>query len=248
MTAGALIEEIRTRYENVLEQVVLAAESVGRNPADIKVVVVSKTHPLPVLEAAVAAGIRVFGENYAEEAAEKIRVLPNDLEWHMIGHVQSRKAQLVASHFQRVHSLDSLKLAERLNRFAVEAGRVLPVMLEVNTGGEESKHGFAAWDEQSWPALLPEIAKIIQLSNLKMDGLMTMPPFFDEADLARPYFQKLRRLQAFLIENFPAAAWQELSMGTSTDYPVAVQEGATMIRVGTAILGRRVYAPVVSEG
>lgn len=167
------------------------------------------------------------------------------VEWHMIGHVQSRKAQLVAENFTLLHSLDSLKLARRLDRFCGEAGRTLRTFIEFNVGGEESKSGWAAWDESLWPALLDELAAVIALPNLQVRGLMAMPPLGETAEFSRPYFQKLKRLQNYLTSQFPhadnSADFSELSMGTSTDFKVAVQEGATLVRVGTAIVGPRQY-------
>ncbi len=157
----------------------------------------------------------------------------------MIGHVQSRKAQLVVRHFSLVHSPDSLHVAQRLDRAASQAGRRLPVLLELNVGGEASKHGWQAADEAAWAALLPEINMVTALPNLRIRGLMTMPPLSPDPEAARPYFQKLRRLQEFLVQRVPQAEWNELSMGTSADYEVAVEEGATLVRVGQAILGPR---------
>jgi pyridoxal phosphate enzyme (YggS family) len=204
-------------------------------------VVAAKSQPLEILQAAVEAGIGIFGENYAEEAVTKMQALKSQsrVEWHMIGHVQSRKAKLVVEHFALLHSLDSLKLAQRLDRFAAESGRALPVLLEFNVGGETSKQGFAAWDESRWPELLPDAQAIVALPNLKVQGLMTMPPLSTDPEAARAYFQRLRRLRDFLTKRIPGAAWPELSMGTSVDYPVAVEEGATLVRIGQAILGPR---------
>ncbi|MHB8777795.1 MAG: YggS family pyridoxal phosphate-dependent enzyme, partial [Anaerolineales bacterium] len=161
--------------------------------------------------------------------------------WHMIGHVQSRKAQLLAMNFNFLHSLDNLKLAKRLDRYCGEAGRNLPVLLEFNVGGEESKGGWLAWDETRWPELLAELAEIPALPNLKVRGLMTMPPLGENAEFSRPFFRKLKRLQEYLSTQFPQVDLSELSMGTSFDYEVAVEEGATFVRVGTAIVGAREY-------
>ena len=163
------------------------------------------------------------------------------VEWHMIGHVQSRKARLVADHFALLHSLDSLKLAQRLERFSEEANRVLPVLLEFNVGGEESKSGWDASDESHWDALLPDVTALMDLPHLQVRGLMTMPPLETDPEDARRFFQRLRRLRDHLADRFPQADWRELSMGTSADYPVAVEEGATLVRVGTAIVGARHY-------
>jgi len=163
------------------------------------------------------------------------------VEWHMIGHVQSRKARLVADHFALLHSLDSLKLAQRLNRFAAEHDHILPVLLEFNVGSEESKFGWNASDKSQWDAFLPEIASLLDLPNLRVHGLMTMPPLGMEPEDSRRFFQRLRQLRDHLAVQFHKTDWRELSMGTSADYGVAVEEGATLVRVGTAIVGARNY-------
>lgn len=236
-----LINTISARYQAVRAQIDAAARRVGREPDSVRLVVVTKTHPLETVRAAVEAGIRDFGENYAEEAVEKIRALGafEGLHWHMIGHVQSRKADLVAGHFQWMHSLDSLKLANRLERFAAEAGRTLPVLLECNLGGEASKFGYAASAKTEIEALVQDIQQIARLPHLQIRGLMTMPPLYDDPELTRPFFVQLRELRDFLALKFPRLDWHELSMGTSADFVAAVEEGATLVRVGTAILGRR---------
>ena len=173
----------------------------------------------------------------------KIQSLPaqSGVEWHMIGHVQSRKARLVANHFALLHSLDSLKLARRLDRFAAEASRTLPVLLEFNVGGEESKSGWNASDEAHWEGFLPDITELVKLQNMRIKGLMTMPPLGTDPEDSRLFFQRLRRLRDHLAARFPQADWHELSMGTSADFEVAVEEGATLVRVGTAIVGARTY-------
>lgn len=244
-------DSIRENYQKVLEKIELAARQAGREPSEIQLVVVTKGHPLEIVEEAIEAGARRFGENYAEEGVEKLQALEaqKDLEWHMIGHVQSRKARLVCAHYDFLHSLDSLKLAERLNRFAAEAGRILPVFIECNTSGEETKFGFPAWQEEDWRDLEDEFAKILELPNLQVRGLMTMAPFFDDPEPARPYFRNLRRLRSQLARRLPAGRWDELSMGMSGDYEVAIQEGATLVRIGTAILGMRpIYTAENSVG
>jgi pyridoxal phosphate enzyme (YggS family) len=204
---------------------------------------VTKTQPVEVVQAAMEAGVRILGENYPEEGVTKMQFLAQQsgVEWHMIGHVQSRKARLVADHFALLHSLDSLKLAQRLDRFAAEAGRVLPVLLEFNVGGEESKSGWNASDESGWNTVLPEIADLLNLPNLRVQGLMTMPPLGIDPEDSRRFFLQLRQLRDYLAMQFPNADWHELSMGTSADYIVAVEEGATLVRVGTAIVGARKY-------
>lgn len=238
-----LVTSIRERYLQTLDQISSAARKSSRNPEDIRLVVVTKSQPVEVASAAIEAGVRILGENYAEEGVTKIQSLAGQsgVEWHMIGHVQSRKARLVVDHFALLHSLDSLKLAQRLNRFAAEGNRVLPVLLEFNVGGEESKSGWDASDEAHWDALLPDLASILDFPNLRVHGLMTMPPLETEPEESRRFFLRLRRLRDHLASQFPKADWRELSMGTSADYSVAVEEGATLLRVGTAIVGARKY-------
>ena len=238
-----LVTSIRDNYHRTLDQIATAARKSGRSPEDIRLVVVTKSQPLDVVQAAIEAGVRILGENYPEEGVTKIQSLPpqSGVEWHMIGHVQSRKARLVAGHFELLHSLDSLKLAKRLDRFAAECGRVLPVLLEFNVGGEESKSGWDASDESLWDSLHPDIQSILDLPNLRVHGLMTMPPLEGDAEDSRRFFLSLRLLRDYLAFTFPQADWAELSMGTSADYTVAVEEGATLVRVGTAIVGARRY-------
>ncbi len=232
---------IAQRILAIRERIDLAARSAGRDPAEVRLLVVTKTHPPEMVRAVIAAGAQHLGENYAEEALAKQPALADlpGVQWHMIGHVQSRKAEIVARHFDYLHALDSLKLAARLDRFAAAAGRVLPVLLECNVSGEASKFGYPAWQEAAWESLLPEFDQIARLPHLALRGLMTMPPFVPDPELARPCFQRLNALRAFLRRQLPQAHWDELSMGMSADFEVAVQEGATWVRVGQAIMGAR---------
>jgi len=234
---------IPDNYARVMERLEKAACSVGRNPSDVKLIVVTKTQPVEAVKAAIEAGAKFFGENYPEEGASKINSLAqySDIEWHMIGHVQSRKAHLVCAHFDMLHSLDSLKLANKLNSLFAETGKKFPVLLEVNVSGEESKFGWQASDENTWENLIPEFESVQELPNLEICGLMSMPPLGEEAEMSRPYFQKIRRLQDYLGKKMPTVTWKELSIGTSFDFEVAIQEGATMVRVGQSILGKRYY-------
>jgi len=238
-----LVSTIREKYLLTLDAIKNAAESAGRDHKSIRLVAVTKAHPVEIARAVIEAGATILGENYAEEGVMKLQSLRGfkAVEWHMIGHVQSRKAQLVAENFNYLHSLDSLKLAKRLDRICGEAGRTLPALLEFNVGEEGSKSGWSAWDDSRWPSLLGEISDILALPNLKVKGLMTMPPLGQSAEYSRPFFKKLKRLQEYLISQFPNADFSELSMGTSSDYVTAVQEGATLVRVGTAIVGERQY-------
>jgi len=238
-----LISEIRERYLHTLEQIENAARKSNLDPQDIRLVVVTKSQPVEVAQAAIEAGVKILGENYPEEGVMKIQslVAQSGVEWHMIGHVQSRKARLVADHFALLHSLDSLKLAQRLDRFAAELNHVLPVLLEFNVGGEESKSGWEVSDISNMDKVLPDIQTILDLPNLRVRGLMTMPPLGAEAEHSRRFFQSLRLLRDRLTALYSQADWRELSMGTSADYTVAVEEGATLVRVGTAIVGARKY-------
>jgi PLP dependent protein len=240
---NSLVTSIRENYLQTLDQISNAARRSGREPEDIRLVVVTKSQPVEIAQAAIEAGVQILGENYPEEGVTKIQSLTGQsgVEWHMIGHVQSRKARLVVDHFALLHSLDNLKLAQRLNRFALEGNHILPVLLEFNVGGEASKSGWDASDESRWNNLLPDIASIFELPNIGIRGLMTMPPLGTDAEESRRFFQRLRRLRDHLATQLPQADWRELSMGTSADYSVAVEEGATLVRVGTAIVGVRKY-------
>jgi pyridoxal phosphate enzyme (YggS family) len=234
------VARIAEQYQWVQAEIGAAARSGWRAPEDVTLVVVTKAHPPETLRAVIQAGAQVIGENYPEETAAKLPLIPErgQVAWHMIGHLQSRKAKLIVAHFDLLHSLDSLPLAEKLNRLLVEAGRRLPVLLEFNVGGEESKFGWDATVESRWPALLPEIRSIASLTQLDLQGLMTMPPLETEPQVSRGYFARLRHLRDFLQAEL-GLSLPQLSMGTSGDFREAVQEGSTLVRVGTAIVGPR---------
>lgn len=235
------IDQIKSNYAAVLGRIKHASIASGRDPGDIKLVVVSKEKSIKTIQNAATAGIKIFGENYAEEAIQKINAIKDypDLHWHMIGHIQSRKAQTVVEYFDYIHSLDSLKLARRLDRFALEYNKQMACLIEFNTGGEDTKYGFQAWNEESWENLLPSIEQIMELSFIQIKGLMTVPPYFTDPEKSRPYFQLLSKLQNYLQSELPNVNWSELSMGMSEDFEIAIEEGATWIRVGQAILGKR---------
>jgi hypothetical protein len=228
-------------FQRVKDRIGAAANSVNRNQDRVRLVVVTKAHPLEIVQEAIAAGAKHLGENYVEEALPKIISVENagDLKWHMIGHVQSRKARRVCEHFDWVQTVDSQRLATRMDRFAGEIGKRVPILLECNVSGEETKFGWTAWNELEWEELTEEIEPILEMRNLEVSGLMTMAPFFPDAEEARPYFIRLRNLRDFLSAKFPQSSWDELSMGMSGDFEVAIQEGATIVRIGTAILGER---------
>lgn len=236
-TAASILD----RYMKVLERIAGAARRGGRRAESVGVVVVTKTQPIDMVRAAIEAGATRIGENYAEEGAAKIEALylQSGIEWHMVGHIQSRKAVVVAQHFSFVHSLDSLRLAQRLDRAAGDVQRILPVLLEVNVSGEESKYGLAGWDSKHWAELVPLAEAVAALPNLRLRGLMTMPPLDPDPESARPYFRKLHSLRDLMARKLAGIDWSELSIGTSADYEVAVEEGATLVRIGQAILGPR---------
>jgi len=237
--------QIRERYERVRGQIAAAARFAGRNSSDVRLVVVTKTHPPATVIAAIGAGARLLGENYTGEGIEKMKIVSetgidnSDVEWHMIGHVQSRKASSVITHYSLLHSLDSVKLAQRLERFASEQDRKFPVLLQLNVSGEESKSGFPAWNTEHEKRLYDAVECLVALPHLEIQGLMTIPPFLDDPESVRPYFRKLCQWRDVFSRQFPDVYWRELSMGMSNDFEVAIQEGATLVRVGTAILGAR---------
>ncbi len=224
-----------TKVRQMIDQ---AAEKAGRNPAEIKLVAVSKTHPASVLREAINLGANILGENKVQEAEGKINEIGRDAaEWHLIGHLQSNKARKAVELFDVIHTLDSLKLAERLERICVEEKREeLSVLVQVDLANESTKSGIPVEN-------LPElIAYLKKCECLKFDGLMIIPPFFKNRESVRPYFKALRELRDDLLtQNVFANKTGELSMGMSHDFELAIEEGATIVRVGTAIFGERSY-------
>lgn len=236
-----LTAQIADRLDHVKNRLERAAQQSKRPLNRVKLVVVSKAQPVDVLLAAYQAGVRLFGENYPQEAEEKIVAMGGigEIEWHMIGHLQSRKVKIAADHFQTIHSIDRLSIAQKLNQLMETRGRRMPVLLEVNLGGEETKQGWLLTGGEANEEVLQEFVAISRLPWLQIEGLMTMPPYFENPEKSRPYFRLLRQLSQKLKVQIPLANWEELSMGTSGDYEVAVEEGATFVRIGRAILGAR---------
>ena len=232
--------QIRERYDEVLERIEAAASRANRSSGSVRVVGITKTHSQDIVRAAHSAGIKLIGENRVEEALPKRAGTDDltDLEWHMVGHIQSRKAGSVVQMFDMVHSVDRFKIADRLNRGARQAEKRIPVLLECNVSGEASKWGWPLTDTASWVEVAEEFARICALTNLEVRGLMTMAPMVVESELVRPIFQRLRELSDYLREEIPGD-WSELSMGMTDDYEVAVEEGATLLRIGRAIFGPR---------
>lgn len=227
---------IAVNIERVQERIRQACDRSGRASEDVRLIAVSKTKPAESIREAYGAGLREFGENRVQEAADKRQPLSNldDIVWHLIGHLQSNKAKQACQLFDWIQSVDSLHIAQRIDRFAATLGRKLPVLIEVHLGEEASKFGV----EETELALLAE--QIGSLSSLEPRGLMVLPPFFDDPEDVRPYFRRLcdlaKRIEA---RNLPGVQMRELSMGMSHDFEIAVEEGATIVRVGTAIFGAR---------
>jgi len=246
------MSEVRENYLRVVERIEKAARRVGRDPREIRLVAVSKTVDAPRIKEAIESGVSILGENYVQEAQKKIEEIGRPactepasrslaegrrfgegrpVAWHFIGHLQSNKAKYAVRLFDMIHSLDSLPLAEELNRRAEQAGRAMKVMIEVNLSGEMTKFGA---EEES---VLNLAKRILDLNRLSLEGLMTMPPYFDLPEMSRPYYIGLREMKERMVkEGIPM---KELSMGMSNDFEIAIEEGATYIRVGTAIFGTR---------
>lgn len=235
-------DSIQTNYLRTIETIRNACISNHRNEDQVKLIVVTKGKSYEKIGQVISAGARFLGENYPEETIEKKKHIlnpPDKLEWHMIGHLQSRKSSMIINNFGYLHSLDSLKLAKRLDNQHREAGLTLNVLLQFNVGGEESKFGWDASEKENWSSLLDTVHEINLLKNLKVCGLMTMPPFTLQESIARRNFSKLKELGIYIENNIKEINIQEYSMGTSHDYEFAIAEGATMVRIGTAIMGSR---------
>ncbi len=226
--------EVAARLAAVRQGIADACARSGRRPEEVTLVGASKVQPIAVLRAAWDAGLRVFGENRVQEAAAKRPELPADIDWHLIGPLQTNKVKAALDLFSTVHSVDRQRIAEALDREATARGRRLPVFLEVNLGNEESKHGFPA------ESLAEAVRPLAALEHLEVVGLMSIPPLGGEPEASRPWFRRLRALRDALAR---APEWRGfpglLSIGMSGDYAVAVEEGATHVRVGTALFGRR---------
>ena len=227
-------ESLAANIAEVRSHIARAAVRAGRNVDEITLVAVSKTRPAELVKVAYSLGVVHFGENRVQEALPKIAAFhPQDLRWHMIGHLQSNKANKIVGNFDCVHSVDSLHLAQILDRYAMEHAVRLPILLQINIAGEESKEGMDATEA---PALARQIT---QLPHLDVQGLMTIAPLVADAEEVRPVFRALRLLRDRLRADIPQCDWQHLSMGMTDDYMVAIEEGATIVRIGRAIFGER---------
>lgn len=232
---------IAENIARVHERIAVVARRAGRNPDEITLMAVSKTFPAQSIREAYAAGLRVFGENRVQEFAGKAAVLGDltDLEWHLIGHLQTNKAAKATELFDCVDSVDSLRMAEKLNTSAGIASKILPVLIEVNVGAETAKSGVAP-DSGELEQILTSATR---WGNLKINGLMTVPPYAEDPEGSRTYFRQLRQLrERTAARSLPEVGMEVLSMGMSHDFVVAIEEGATCVRVGTAIFGERARA------
>ncbi|MGQ9909812.1 MAG: YggS family pyridoxal phosphate-dependent enzyme [Candidatus Flexifilum sp.] len=247
--------EFTARLHRVRDQIRAACQKAGRSPDEVTLVAVSKTHPADAVVTAIEAGLQHFGENRVEEAAGKIpqmrQLTDRPVIWHMIGHVQSRKARDLPGLFALVHSIDTIRLADKLSRALAEAGQTMDVLLEMNVSGEASKAGFAAHNWRNNETIRAQLAEsldaVARLPNIRVRGLMTMAPIAEDPETVRWVFADLRELRDWLARS-TGIALPELSMGMTDDFPVAIEEGATLIRIGRALFGERGPQPGSEPG
>jgi hypothetical protein len=241
------VQSLAENVNSVREHVAAACVRARRHPSEVTLVAVSKTFPAEAVLEACRLGLRDFGENRVQEAGEKILNLKSlvsnlqpptsDLRWHLVGHLQSRRAREAVDLFDVIHSVDSVKLADKLNRLCMEAGRVMPILLECNVSGEASKYGFPLSTTAERARWWADVEVILKMPRVCVEGLMTVAPLVADPNETRPFFRALRQLRDDLAAHFPQADWRHLSMGMTDDFEVAIEEGATMIRVGRAIFG-----------
>ncbi|WP_460177066.1 YggS family pyridoxal phosphate-dependent enzyme [Thermodesulfovibrio hydrogeniphilus] len=226
------------RISSIFKKITYAAIRAGRNPEEIKLVAVSKSQPIEKIIEAADLGLRIFGENRVQEAKSKIEKIRDfDIEWHLIGHLQTNKVKEAVKLFTVIHSLDSDRLALAINKEAEKINKTQRVLIQVKLSEEETKYGVKEEEVEK----LCELC--LNLKNLQVEGLMTIPPYFENPEDVRPYFRKLREIRDSLSQKYPLI--KELSMGMSHDFEVAVEEGATMVRIGTAIFGERIKQEVI---
>lgn len=231
---------IAEQLQTVRNEITEACKRSGRNPEEVTLIAVSKTKPVSMIEEAIQAGQTVFGENKVQELCSKYEVLPKNLTWHLIGHLQRNKVKYIADKAALIHSVDSLRLAETIDQEGKKHNRVIPVLIEVNVAEEDTKFGVTVEET------LPLIEEISKLSNIQVKGLMTIAPYVDNPEENRPVFRRLKKLSVDIdSKNMNNVYMDILSMGMTNDYQVAVEEGATMIRVGTGIFGERDYSKTI---
>ena len=221
-------------YQETKSRIETAATKAGRKPEDIELIAVSKTWPIEIISNLVNCGHRTFGENKVQEIETKVPLMPSNLEWHFIGHLQKNKVRKVLPHVKKIHSVDSLQIAQRINHIASELGLFPKVLLQVNNANESSKHGFSP------SSLVESFDNLLKLDRIEIEGLMSIPPFDPDPENVRPNFIFLRNLRD-KIEKDSGVPLPQLSMGMSNDYEIAIEEGATSVRVGSSIFGKRKY-------
>jgi pyridoxal phosphate enzyme (YggS family) len=234
LSKKALMTDVAANYRRILERINEAATKAGRDPREVKVLGAAKSQSIEVIAAAIAAGVSLIGENYVQETERKREMLPQKVEWHMIGHLQRNKAKTAVEIFDLIESLDSVPLAEELENAGRKRAKKVRAFVEVNLAGEASKTGIAK------PKVIELLERVGELSYLSVEGLMAVPPLAEPAEKSRPYFRELRELQLELRRlAIPNVRIEELSMGMTHDFTVAVEEGATIVRIGTGLFGPR---------
>ena len=229
---------LKENLEEVEEKIAKACERAGRAREEVTLIAVSKTKPVEMLQEIYEEGIRDFGENKVQELTEKYEVMPKDMKWHMIGHLQRNKVKYIVDKVTLIHSVDSLRLAETISREAEKKGVTVPILIEVNIAGEETKFGLSSKEE-----VISLTEQIAALPNLSVKGLMTVAPPAEDPEENRPFFREIRQLSVDITnKNIDNVSMEILSMGMTNDYTVAIEEGATMVRVGTGIFGARDYS------
>ena len=226
------MEIIKNNLEIIKEKIKKATLKTNRNPEEIKLVAVTKTATIEQIKEAISAGVKIIGENKVQEAKEKYQILSADIEWHLVGHLQTNKVKYAIEIFDLIHSVDSIKLAKEIDKRSLQFGMITNVLVEVNVSGEETKYGIKAEEVE------PFLKEISEFSRIKVRGLMTIAPIAEDKEEVRPYFRKLRKLfEKIKIENMKNIRMDYLSMGMTEDFEVAIEEGANMVRIGRGIFG-----------
>ena len=226
--------DVAANHRKIIDRISEAALRIGRNPREIKLLAAAKSQSVELVQAAIAAGVRLIGENYVQEAEEKRHAISEAVEWHMIGHLQRNKVKAALNTFDLIQSLDSVALARELDKEGRRNGKTVRTLIEINLGDEQSKSGIGR------DKVAELVERVSELAHLQVEGLMAVPPFKENPEEIRPYFRSLRELQVELQGwKIPNGSFNELSMGMTHDYPIAVEEGATIVRIGTALFGAR---------
>lgn len=234
------MDTIKDRYLKTLEKIHKSCVRAGRAEDAVKLIVVTKKQPIERIIQVIEAGAEFLGENYPEALGENIALIPEELnpQWHMIGHIQSRKVKFLVQYSSYIHSVDRISIARKLNQASMDANVILPILLQVNLSGEESKQGFSVHEKRGLGALAEYLNELVSMQALKLGGLMTMPPLVNQPEENQIIFNRCRVLLEEINTTYRLTQFDQLSMGTSQDYTAAIGEGATMVRVGEAIMGK----------